>query len=652
MVEARADVLIQLLTFQNIDLQRSGVYRLFICVQQHSPKDTLAAPLELHCKSTEKSNQFRPGLSGFYYYTQAFPIKFAEERVKLNELLQFRATGDFTRSSKATVKLELMFYNMDNLEGIDSSSTLTSGELIATETVTIHNLLEGIIEQTIVSFAGRNPCSVVLNLFTLITSVKVANTRVLANLLFQDSKGIPRKLVGAEEANETQEIYIGTMSQMYYKLYNFLSYLKQTLRSENSPASITRMSTFVGSSMPKPFSERLASHQPQKIVEELVSELAIWTSRLVYLKDELVMAIEQAPRKLVMELHKGFLAKVSGYVEALLLKNVSEISMHDLYRPKSRTAERIEFVRSQRRALSLRDGIEQVGITSGYTKPFGDSAILFVDEFVTGSTSRFDVSSRASRHLVVFVHGYKGRPADMNTLKGALLDYEPRVQTLSPDCNVDRTDEDIGVQGERLADEVMTYLSKSTLGPKIERISFIGHSMGGLVIRASLPFFFEFRPRLHTLMTFNTPHLGFVEQSSAFIDTGLWLANIFQASTSLKQVSMQDSPDLQEQFLYRLSEYEGLQWFKHVYLVGSYQDSYTPVESALIEIPETVTSPQFASMAQSIVSCVQHLYRLDVSYKLKPGLMDQLTGRAAHVEVIMDPHLMRTVMHSFAEVIL
>mmetsp|Transcript_19103 Transcript_19103/g.34753 ORF Transcript_19103/g.34753 Transcript_19103/m.34753 type:complete len:656 (-) Transcript_19103:492-2459(-) len=655
MVEARVDVIIQLLSFHNIDLQRRGIYRLFVCIQQPSSTDEIiyATPLAVtQYKSSEVSEQFKPGLSGCYYFTQAFPIKYSEEQVKLNELLQFRAQGNFTRSSKATIKFELMFHNTDNLETIDSTSTLSSGELISTEKVTIHDLLEGIIEQTIVSFGGRNPCAITVNVFSLITSVKVASSRVLANILFQDSKGTPRKLVGAEEANETQELYVGTMSKMYHKLYEFLSLLKKKLRSENSPANITRMSTFVGSGGTSLFSERLASHLPQKIVEELVSELAIWTSRLVYLKEELLGAFDQEPRKLVNELRRRFDVKVRNYVDSLILKNVSDLSVNDLYRPKSRTSQRIEFVREQRRALALRDIEAGEGLTSGYTKQLKDSAIVFVDEYIKRGVSVETESIRPSRHLVVFVHGFKGRPSDMNALKGALIVYLPRIQTYCSESNVDHTDDDIGLQGERLADEVLTFIAKSNIGHKIKRISFVGHSMGGLMIRAALPFLSEFRSQMHFFITFNTPHIGFVEQQAAFIDTGIWLANIFQTSTSLYQISMQDTKVLENIFLYKLSDYEGLEWFKHVFLVGSHQDSFTPVESALVELPETVSTPVFAAMAQSILSRINHLYRLDVSYKLNPGLMDQLTGRAAHVEAIMEEHLMRTVIHSFAEVLL
>ncbi len=47
-------------------------------------------------------------------------------------------------------------------------------------------------------------------------------------------------------------------------------------------------------------------------------------------------------------------------------------------------------------------------------------------------------------------------------------------------------------------------------------------------------------------------------------------------SLCLKQLSMGDSENLQDTVLYKLSEFEGLRWFKHLFLFGSRQDSYSP----------------------------------------------------------------------------
>ena len=47
---------------------------------------------------------------------------------------------------------------------------------------------------------------------------------------------------------------------------------------------------------------------------------------------------------------------------------------------------------------------------------------------------------------------------------------------------------------------------------------------------------------------------------------------------------MSDSSDMELCCLYKISEMRGMNWFKHIVLVSSYQDSYAPFDSARIQI--------------------------------------------------------------------
>lgn len=53
-----------------------------------------------------------------------------------------------------------------------------------------------------------------------------------------------------------------------------------------------------------------------------------------------------------------------------------------------------------------------------------------------------------------------------------------------------------------------------------KRLSFIGHSLGGIIIRAALPHLTEFKNKMYTFMTLSTPHLGYMYNSSSLIDAG------------------------------------------------------------------------------------------------------------------------------------
>jgi len=66
---------------------------------------------------------------------------------------------------------------------------------------------------------------------------------------------------------------------------------------------------------------------------------------------------------------------------------------------------------------------------------------------------------------------------------------------------------------------------------EISKITFIGHSMGGLIIRAALPHLAEYSSKFFTYMTLSSPHLGYIQSQGTLIDTGFWFLR--QKSLSL-----------------------------------------------------------------------------------------------------------------------
>ena len=113
-------------------------------------------------------------------------------------------------------------------------------------------------------------------------------------------------------------------------------------------------------------------------------------------------------------------------------------------------------------------------------------------------------------------------------------------------------------------------------------MTFIGHSLGGLIIRASLPYLDKFKDKFHGYLTLCSPHLGYMYKSSKIFNAGMWILKKWRKSTCLSQLSMTDNKDLEKTALFELSKYEGLSWFKHIILVSSFQDQYAPFDSARI----------------------------------------------------------------------
>lgn len=80
----------------------------------------------------------------------------------------------------------------------------------------------------------------------------------------------------------------------------------------------------------------------------------------------------------------------------------------------------------------------------------------------------------------------------MRMFRNQIAESYPDSVILMSTANEDQTDGDIMEMGERLAHEVKDYIFTACSDVEISKISFIGHSLGGLIIRAALPFLAEF----------------------------------------------------------------------------------------------------------------------------------------------------------------
>uniref|UniRef100_F7BJG5 Family with sequence similarity 135 member B n=1 Tax=Ornithorhynchus anatinus TaxID=9258 RepID=F7BJG5_ORNAN len=248
-------------------------------------------------------------------------------------------------------------------------------------------------------------------------------------------------------------------------------------------------------------------------------------------------------------------------------------------------------------------------------------------------------------HLVVCVHGLDGNSSDLRLVKtfielglpGGKLDF------LMSERNQTDTFSDFDTMTDRLLDEIIQHIQLYSLS--ISRISFIGHSLGNIIVRSVLtrPRFRCYLSKLHTFLSLSGPHLGTLFNNSTLVSTGLWLMQKLKKSGSLLQLTFRDHTDLRKCFLYQLSQKTGLQYFKNVVLVASPQDRYVPFHSARIEMCRTAlrdrhTGPVYAEMIHNLLQPLVEakdctLVRLTVFHSL-PSTANTLIGRAAHIAVL------------------
>lgn len=97
--------------------------------------------------------------------------------------------------------------------------------------------------------------------------------------------------------------------------------------------------------------------------------------------------------------------------------------------------------------------------------------------------------------------------------------------------------------GHRLATEIKNHIIEFFPPDTLDRISFVGHSLGGVIIRAALPRLMDLREKFHTFISFSSPHIGYKVNASSVIEAGIWVLQKFKNSNCLKQLTMHDNPN-------------------------------------------------------------------------------------------------------------
>jgi triacylglycerol esterase/lipase EstA (alpha/beta hydrolase family) len=153
----------------------------------------------------------------------------------------------------------------------------------------------------------------------------------------------------------------------------------------------------------------------------------------------------------------------------------------------------------------------------------GDQPIVFEDINIRQNFQEAADPNISGAHLYVLVHGFQGSSLDMQHIRNYIFLYDTNALVMNSMNNEEMTTEDIWEMGMRLATEITQYVEEYVPGESLRRLSFIGHSLGGLIIRASLKFLSHLWDKMYMLMTLASPHLGFMYSSSKIVNAGLWV---------------------------------------------------------------------------------------------------------------------------------
>lgn len=138
------------------------------------------------------------------------------------------------------------------------------------------------------------------------------------------------------------------------------------------------------------------------------------------------------------------------------------------------------------------------------------------------------------------LHGLEGNSNDLRLWKTSIEQIYPlsHFEYLLCQSNHNLTQETFEEQGKRITEEVSEFLLAKEVLP--EKISWVGHSMGALLVRiaANSAKLEPFRPLFEDFVSLCGPHTGLYYMDSAVVGAGLWLYEKWKKAASLKQLAL------------------------------------------------------------------------------------------------------------------
>uniref|UniRef100_A0A0E0F9T8 DUF676 domain-containing protein n=1 Tax=Oryza meridionalis TaxID=40149 RepID=A0A0E0F9T8_9ORYZ len=265
-----------------------------------------------------------------------------------------------------------------------------------------------------------------------------------------------------------------------------------------------------------------------------------------------------------------------------------------------------------------------------------------------------------------------GHHLDLRLVRNQWLLLDPGAECLMSEANEDKTSGDFKEMGGRLAGEVVAFLKKKVDklakygGCKELKLSFVGHSIGNVIIRTALaePALQPYLKNLYTYMSISGPHLGYWYSSNSLFNSGLWLLKKLKGAQCIHQLTFSDDQDPQNTFFYKLCKLKTLENFKNIILLSSPQDGYVPYHSARIELCPAASSDNSRKgqvFTEMLNNCLDQMraptsetrifMRCDVNFdqSAQGRNLNTMIGRAAHIEFLETDIYAKFIMWSFPE---
>ncbi|KAL0212845.1 hypothetical protein RCL1_006471 [Eukaryota sp. TZLM3-RCL] len=315
--------------------------------------------------------------------------------------------------------------------------------------------------------------------------------------------------------------------------------------------------------------------------------------------------------------------------------------------------------------------------------PWNSNDFTKIQSISTVFRSDSDLQSNKTCHKVFFLHGLYGKSSDFFYWRSLISLFFPQLELINLSSITDFS-QTLPTLIQILLSEISHHLSN--IHNNNLKISFLSHSLGGVIIRGliSHPEFRQFRNNLHLYLSLATPHLG-IGSNSTLVKSGFLLIKTIGRQRSLSDISIKSRNfnccssnilhDVEGEnsinsdcFLSSLAISDpstvGLGHFKYVMVFGSKQDGYVPVNSSLImkKRSKNQSDDVINHLAQKLSSqisgpIISKFSRFHVEFsesalsRASGSKFDSMTGRNAHIAFLVDIPFIINVLHMLQNLI-
>lgn len=568
------------------------------------------------------------------------------------------------------VEAELMYTNLelDNKKNKIKLRILAKKpnfECVERKVYLITNALNSVHQYIPLGFDPNYFCMFEGSIHVMFSGYDAENPDDIQEFLFED-----KKLIGASEVDRAYYKMCDPLRTAFDSIKNsFCTYQEKLFFANNEAKSLAPKSIslplFCQDSDPKEMSlyDVTGSHDPKTISEYISQDIKSLSELVKESFKKLIQLISYNPEQVCRYLKQVFDLQVNKHFIEYMIIETKSLLHPPLYRENLP-----EYVKKAGdiRLAPYFSNLESLPIQADdLYNQIPNHPIFFVEKFNSSKSESLlidleiaklesNVSKILDLHLIILMHGYRGSSKDVHLIKGYINQIYPQCHVICAKSNEYSSDCILSIQGQNLAEEVIQYVIENKIPLHRFKLTFMAHSMGGLVIRAALPYLSRYKANMFGYITLSSPHLGVKYADSYLLELGKWFIKKFDKSESFEQMTLNDGKSIKETYIYEMSRFEGLSWFTHLVFFSCCDDPYVPEDSARLEIPrqsapDKESEEAYSEMIKNIWGKIEvdKVTRVDVHFKNRDLFNSCVCCGNTHIDFLDNACFIKMMCYGF-----